>query len=51
MSEQIEMETDVRTRAVLKVGDGRGFLVNRRGYLGLEERIVITAHIASLARS
>jgi Trypsin-like peptidase domain len=31
------------TGAVLRVGDGRGFVVNRRGYLGLEERIVITA--------
>lgn len=31
------------TRAVLRVGDGRGFVVKRRRYLGGEERIVITA--------
>jgi Trypsin-like peptidase domain len=28
---------------VLKVGDGRGFVVKRRSYLGREERIIITA--------
>jgi hypothetical protein len=31
------------TDAVLRVGDGRGFGVTHRGYLGREERIVITA--------
>jgi hypothetical protein len=35
--------TDDLTRAVLRVGDGRGFVVTRRGYLGREERVVITA--------
>jgi hypothetical protein len=29
--------------AVLRVGDGRGFVVRRLNYLGLEERVVITA--------
>ena len=29
--------------AVLRVGDGRGFVVQRRGHLGHPERIVITA--------
>ena len=31
------------TRGVLRVGDGRGFVVEHRNYLGHEERIVITA--------
>src|SRR5262245_35880994 len=30
-------------RAVLRVGDGRGFVVNSRNSIGLPERIVITA--------
>jgi hypothetical protein len=30
-------------RAVVKVGNGRGFVVNRRCYLGYRERIIITA--------
>jgi hypothetical protein len=34
---------DDLTRAVLRVGDGRGFVVKRGGYLGREERVVITA--------
>jgi hypothetical protein len=37
------MTDDQLKCAVLKVGDGRGFVVKRRNYLGLEERIVITA--------
>jgi hypothetical protein len=37
------MSVDIWTRAVLRVGDGRGFVVERRGYLGHPERIVITA--------
>jgi hypothetical protein len=37
-------KTDMQlTRAVLKVGDGRGFVVERRNYLSHPERIVITA--------
>ena len=31
------------TRAVLQVGDGRGFVVTHRNYLGRRERVVITA--------
>jgi hypothetical protein len=31
------------TRGVLRVGNGRGFVVSCRGYAGCEERIVITA--------
>jgi hypothetical protein len=35
--------TDKMKAAVLRVGDGRGFVVERRGYRNHEERIVITA--------
>jgi hypothetical protein len=35
--------TDKLRAAVLRVGDGRGFVVERRGCLNREERIVITA--------
>jgi trypsin-like peptidase len=38
------------TRAVLRVGDGRGFAVAHRNYLGGEERVIITAaHCLELA--
>jgi hypothetical protein len=37
------MDTKRLTRAVLRVGNGRGFVVSCRGYAGCEERIVITA--------
>jgi hypothetical protein len=37
------MHTDRMTGAVLRVGDGRGFVVKREGYRGQEERVVITA--------
>jgi hypothetical protein len=37
-------ESDLLTRSVLRVGEGRGFVVKCRGYpLGHEKRIVITA--------
>jgi hypothetical protein len=36
--------TDMELRkAVVRVGDGRGFVVERRNYLGDEERVIITA--------
>jgi hypothetical protein len=34
---------DPLARAILRVGDGRGFVVARRGYLNREERVIITA--------
>jgi hypothetical protein len=41
----------VRTQAVVQVGDGRGFVVEGKNYLGRAERIVITAaHCLSHAR-
>jgi hypothetical protein len=44
--------TDVDLQnAILRVGDGRGFVIERRDHLGLEERIVITAaHCLEYAR-
>ena len=32
------------TSAVLRVGDGRGFVVNRRGYFGREPVVITAAH-------
>ena len=37
------MPDEQLTRAILGVGSGRGFVVERRNYLGHEERIIITA--------
>ena len=36
-------DRDRLVKAVLRVGDGRGFVVERRSHLGWNERIVITA--------
>jgi hypothetical protein len=35
--------TDSLARAVLRVGDGRGFVVTHRGYVNPNERIIVTA--------
>jgi hypothetical protein len=35
--------TDNLTRSILRVGDGRGFVVNHRKYMGYDEPVVITA--------
>lgn len=40
------------TRAVLRVGDGRGFMTTRGNHLGHEDRIIITAaHCLPFLRS